>query len=257
MAEGNLDFGQWEPENLRVSLFHPTSSTELWERTGLLSELWEGVTGVKPNSVDSRPKERVTRVEGNTAKGRLSLVAQSNQATQSNQVNWLVIGEPINIFPVLRNVSPALDLLREATRLSLESFPIVDRLAFSAVLAIPVPSPAKGLEQLSRFLPRLELDSMEGGDFIYRVNRRRRSTEVPHVQVNRLAKWSIIQVGNLEVTLAAKPALRTSNVGFAMRLELDINNDPRAGAVSKDKVPGLLNELVSLANELSLKGDIP
>ena len=251
MAEGNLDFGQWEPENLRVSLFHPTSSTELWERAGLLSELWEGVTGVKPNSVDSRPKERVTRVEGNTAEGRLFLVAQSNQ------VSWLVTGEPINIFPVLRNVSPALDLLREATRLSLESFPIVDRLAFGAVLAIPAPSPAEGLEQLSRFLPRLELDSMEGGDFIYRVNRRRRSTEVPHVQVNRLAKWSIIQVGNLEVTLAAEPALSRSNVGFAMRLELDINNDPRAGAVSKNKVPGLLNELVDLANELSLEGDIP
>ena len=253
MAEGNLYFDPWEPENLRVSLFQPPSSTELWRRPDL-PDLWESVTGAKPNSVDSRPKERMTRVEGNTAEGHLFLFAQSRQGT--DQVSWLVIGEPANIFPVLRNVSRSLDLLRDATNRSLGKFPLVARLAFGAVLSIPAPNPALGLERLSGFLPSLELDSMQGADFIYRVNRPRRSTASPHVRVNRLAKWSVAQVGNIEVTLAAEPTLSTSNVGFATRLELDINNDPRSGAVSKEKVPGLLNELVDLANELSLKGDI-
>ena len=249
MAEGNVVFDQWGAENLRVSMFPPTS-TELWERAGLLAELWEGVTDAKPDSVDSRPKERITRVEGDTAEGRLLLVGQRNQ------VAWLVVGEPTSVFPELRDVNRALHLLRKATERSLGRFTQVQRLALGVVLTAPVLDSTQGLKELSQVLPRLDLDSMEGVDFIYRVNRRRQSTAVPHVRINRLAKWSIVQAGNLQVTLDTEPVLNTSNVGFARRLELDINNDPRAGVMGKARIPRLLDEFVSLASELALKGDI-
>ena len=250
MTEGSLVFDQWETENLRVSLF-PPSPTELWEDSGLLTGLWEGVTDAKPDSVDSRPKGRITKVGGNTAEGSLLLVGQRNK------IDWLVVGEPTSVFPELRDVNGVLDLLRKATERSLGKFAQVQRLAMGAVLMAPVRDPTQGLKQLSQFLPRLELDSMEGVDFIYRVNRRRRSTVVPHVRINRLAKWSIVQAGNLQITLDTEPALNTSTVRFARRLELDINNDPRAGVMGRAKIPELLDEFVSLASELSLKGDIP
>ena len=251
MAEVRLVLDQWGAARLRVSLFPPASSSDLWESTGVLTRLWEGVTDASPDSVNSQPKVRVTRIEGNTAAGRMLLVVQSNQ------VDWLVAGEPVDLFPALSDVNRALHLLRGATNLSLERFPQVHRLAVGADLIVPVPDPAQGLRQLSRFLPKLELDSTEGADFVYRVNRRRRSTAVPHVHINRVAKWSIVQAGNLEVTLANKPVLNTSSVGFARRLDLDINNDPRGGVIAKAKIPGLLEELVSMASEIAIKGDIP
>lgn len=251
MADVHVILDQWEAESLRVSLFPPASAAELWESTGVLTRLWEGVTGTSPESVNSQPKVRITSIEGNTPEGRLRLVAQSNQ------VNWLVTAEPVNIFPALSDVNRALRLLRHATNLSLDRFPQVHRLALGAVLIVTVPDPKQGLMQLSKFLPKLELDTTEGPDFIYRVNRRRRSAAVPHVQINRVAKWSIVQAGNLEFTLTEQPVLNTSNVGFAARLDLDINNDPRAGVMAKARIPGLLDELVSLASEIALEGDIP
>ena len=35
---------------------------------------------------------------------------------------------------------------------------------------------------------------------------------------------------------------------------LDINNDPRGGVIAKAKIPGLLDELVSMASEIAIKG---
>ena len=253
MAEEYL-FDQWEAASLRVSLFPPASPTELWEDTGGLARLWEGVTDTKPDAINSQPKMRATRIEGETAEGRLRLVAQSNQ-----RVEWLAIGEPTDMSPTLRDVHGALRLLRRATDLSLGWFPQVQRLALGAALAVSVRDPAEGLMQLSKFLPKLELDSMDSSDFVYAVNRRRRSTAVTHVRINRLAKWSIVQVGTLEFALAAQPVpvLNTSKIGFIRRLDLDINNDPQAGMMAKAKIPGLLDELVSLASEIAQKGDIP
>ena len=59
MTEVKFDFGEWDVESLRVSIFHPVAlSTSV--RTGL----WEKVTGDRPESIDSRPREGVTRESG-------------------------------------------------------------------------------------------------------------------------------------------------------------------------------------------------
>ena len=248
MTEAHLDIGGWRVESLRTSLFSPSPSIA-WP-PHVLGSLWERAAGTQPDSVDSRPREGINKAEGNTVAGRLLLV------TQRNKMDWLTIGEPIQIFSELQDVNRSLRLLREATDLSLEHFPQVQRLALGVALIVPVEEPAQGLRQLAQFLPKVELDSTEGADFMYQVNRRRRSAALLRVAINRVARWSIIRGGNVEVTVGGGDIVNASNFGFARRLDLDINNDPRTGAMAADRVPRLLDELVSLASEIAIKGDV-
>ena len=252
MTEVKFDFGEWDVESLRVSIFYPVGLG-----TSAQTGLWAKVTGNKPESIDSRPRERITREVGRLGENNLLLT------TQDERIDWLiqpivVPNQRVGTVLMLKNVGTTSPILRKAIRYSLETIPLVQRLAFSPVLIKQVPDPTEGLKQLSRYLPRLDLESLEGSDFIYQVNRRRRSASVPHVRVNRLARWSTEQIGGLEVQVrpSGQPRIQTAEDGFARKLLLDVNTTPESGAMSNDKVPSLFHELVTLAGELSTEGDI-
>ena len=252
MTEVKFDFGDWDVESLRVSLFYPKAPTAS-ARAGL----WENVTGTQPESIDSRPREGVTRESG-AVEGNLLVLT-----SQEERIDWLV--QPIvtpnqQAGPVLTLKAPedALPILQRAVQYSLETIPLVQRLAFSPSLIRQVLNPTSSLKQISKYLPHLDFDSIEGSDFVYQINRRRRSSSVSHARINRLAKWSTAQIGGLELKMkpSGQPRLQTTEVGFARKLELDLNTTPETGAMSNDKISGLFDELVTLAGELATKGDI-
>ena len=251
MPEANFDRGDWDVESLRASIFHPPAPS-----TAAQSGLWEKATGNQPESIDSRPKRRITRVVGNVGENNLTL------AIQDQRIDWVVQPIPSNQPSVplltLGAVEDVLPLLRKAIQCTLETTPTVLRMAFNPVLVKEVPDSETGLRQLSKYLPHLGLDSMDGMDFIYQINRRQRSTSVPHVRINRLAKWSTEQIGGLELRVSPsdQPRLETTGLSFARKLNLDMNTDPKSGAMSRDKIADLFDELVSIAGELATEGDI-
>ena len=252
MPEVKFNFGEWDVESLRVSLFSPVGSP-----TSAKPELWEKVTGEEPDSIDTRPRERVTRALGHVEQNNLQLLVREER------LDWIIQPNidshmPTDPVPTLKDTQDTLQILQKATRCSLETISIVQRFAFSPVLIKHVPDPTAGIAQLSRYLPRLNTDSMEGLDFIYQTNVRQRSTSVPHVRINRLSKWSIVQVGTLELKIRAseRPHVNTPSVRYARMLNLDVNSDPTTGAMSNDKIPRLFDELVVLANQVATKGDI-
>lgn len=252
MTEVKFDFGEWDVESLRVSIFHPGGSV-----SSTRTALWAMVADSEPESIDSRPRDRVTRLTGSVGGDNLVL------AVQEERIDWLI--QPIvvpNQRPVtaltLKSAEDALPILQRAVQYSLETIPLVQRLAFSPSLIRQVLNPTLSLKQISNYLPRLDLDSVEGSDFVYQINRRRRSLSVSHAQINRLAKWSTVQVGGIEFKMrpSGQPRLQTTEVGFARKLELDVNTTPETGAMSNDKIPGLFDELITLAGELAIEGDI-
>ncbi len=252
MLEASFNCGDWDVESLQAAIFHPSEPSAAAQ-----SGLWEKATGNQPESIDSRPKIRMTRVVGSVGEDNLTL------AIQDERIDWVVrprvpSNQPSGPLFTLGAVEDVLPLLRKAIQYTLETTQIVSRMAFIPVLVKQVPDTATGLKQLSKYLPHLGLDSMDGVDFTYQINRRRRSTSVPHVRINRLAKWSTEQIGGLELRVSPsdQPRLKTTGSSYVRKLNLDVNTDPTSGAMSRDKIAGLFDELVSIAGELATEGDI-
>ena len=214
--------------------------------------------GDSPESIDSRPRERVLREQGGANGNNLLL------ATQAERLDWQLLpapapDHPIGNPPTLKAVDQTIPLLKKALDVTLQSARQVHRLAFGVVLIQQVSDLSEGMRRLSMYLPQLGLEHQEGQDFIYQINRRRRSSYAPHVRVNRLAKWQLEEYhsGAFQISPSQGARLETSESGFVSKLVLDINTAPDNTAISKDKMPNLFVELTAMAHEIAVKGDVP
>ena len=243
------DLGEWSVEHLRLTIFHPREVDTL--------NLWEQSMGVRPESRDERPREGIVQQQGEAGGNRLLLT------THAERLDWTVVPNPatdpgIMATPILVELNQAMSILQRALRISLRSVRVVHRLAFGALLGQQVANPSEGMSQLSKYLPRLELEERGVSDFIYQINRRRQSSRVPHAQLNRVARWSLEQIiaGEVRIAPAQAPQVQSSRTGFTNRLLLDVNTIPEASAVATDRIQGLFDELVEIACKVASEGDV-
>ena len=253
MPAANLNIGDWDVESLRVTIFHPLS-VRVADRTGL----WEEVVGDPPNSIDSRPRDQLTRVTGNTQKGNLLLLIRDTR------IDWQIqpLAPPFQqTSRASTSIDPAdmLSVITHAVQLSLQTVSVVGRFAFAPVLFREVPDVPTGLQQLSHYLPHLTLDAEGSADFIYQINRKRRSAAIRRRDINRLARWSVEEIGSLALrVVAGQPNIYgDSGTHFARKLVLDINTTPQTSAIANDKISGLFDEMVNMSSELATRGDVP
>lgn len=138
--------------------------------------------------------------------------------------------------------------------LGLEGCPPLRRMAFGATLVQPVANYEKGCEILNGHLPdvRVYPDSL---DFLYQINRRRTSSAIKDLSLNRLSQWSIQNLQQMEI--GPDGILANKSVAFACRVELDMNSVPSNEPLSEDRLPNLLRELVDMAGEIANKGYTP
>jgi hypothetical protein len=124
-------------------------------------------------------------------------------------------------------------------------------------LSQPVAELAFGLAMLSKYLPRLELETYGDRDFLYRINRRRISQSAHHVQFNRLASWSLeeVQSSSVQFGAAHRSPKVTSTPSLLIRLVLDINT-VASSAISVDRMPALFAECIESAREIAVNGDV-
>ena len=253
MPMANLNIGDWEVESLRVTIFHPRSVKAV-DRSGL----WEEVIGDPPNSIDARPRDQLTRVSGSTQKGNLLLLIRDTR------MDWQI--QPlVPPFQQTGRTSTAIDpkdmlsVVRHAVQVSLQTVSVVERFAFAPVLFQEVPDVPTGLQHLSHYLPHLTLDTEGSADFIYQINRRRRSAAIRRADINRLARWSVEEIGSLALrVVAGQPNIHgDSGTHFARKLVLDINTTPQTSAIANDKISRLFDEMVDISSELATQGDVP
>ena len=213
--------------------------------------------GVRPESIEERPREGMVRQQGEADGNRLLL------ATQADRLDWTIVPNPTvnqgtNTTPVLTDPNQATLALRNALSISLGSVKQVHRLAFGALLEQQVADQADGMSKLSKYLPRLDLEEQGVSDFIYQINRSYRSSSVPHAVANRLARWSLEQFisGEIRIAPAQTPQLKESGKGFVDKLLLDINTAPENNAIATGKMPGLFVEFIDLACKVASEGDV-
>lgn len=218
---------------------------------------WNALVPEPPETSIIRPQYQD---EGPFERGRLMLTAQSGR------IDWIYGPDIRRLEEGLPIVGPVDEVLEGFSNLMhrwLEMSPPLMRLAFGAILLQPAEDRRHGYGALSSYLPAVKLDADTSSDFVYQINRPRSSVSgIPNLRVNRLSKWSVMQMQKLRLEVqVAEAQVGQSAVPYeqhsACRLELDINTAPEfGGELPKGQLPMLFDELVSLGKEIALQGDI-
>jgi hypothetical protein len=239
----------WKAQSLRLTAFL-SPSAQVGEQ-----DWWKVLTGELPDSTISQPKIGVQKQEGKFKSEKIE--GQLVLSVQISRIDWQLtpLDMPESGFPTIGLFSDAMDSFSELMQRWLEIAPPIQRLALGAVLRQNTINAQEGYENLSKYLTfRLDKDSSE---FLYRINRPRKSQNIADLLINRLSTWSVdllagfVLSPNEPIRYSLKPA------EFALSLELDINTSADfSGELTPDKSPEILQELVNLSQEIAEEGDI-
>lgn len=250
----------WEAESLRLTAFvHPSAQVKPhgW---------WAALTGLDPENRTEKPSRGELSESGNYLKGSLSLLVQPGR------VDWFLLpvqpADPIALDisqSSLGDFSPAVWSFVELMAKWLPSSPPTIRLAFGGVLNRRVSGKTDGYKELSKFMNFVKIDEAST-DFFYQINRPRTVNFGKNFLINRLSKWSVGAAQLLRVAMPASPIVSgpamiytpADSVIFNCRLELDISTPGQL----QDEIPAhllapILQGLVKLGEEISVRGDIP
>lgn len=244
----------WQTETLRLTAFlRPTDEV-------IEQNWWSDLFAEPPDATSARPKSKQKREEGQFGEGKLVLVVQPERIDwlfTTSDKEWNMGETPtVGSFP---------ESLKEFSRLiekwlGFNNCPPMQRLAFGAVLSLPVKSRQEGYRQISEYLP-FNLDPDGSSDFMYQINRPRDSESgIAGLRVNRLSKWSVATTYWMKSQLLLGLASAVHFPGpqlHSCRLELDINTVPDfKEELAQEQLPSLFQELVNFGKEIVKRGDI-
>ena len=238
----------WRVETLRLTAFPAAGAAkatpECW---------WTALFGGRHEKSTEDVRRGITQLQGNV--GDSFMVMTRNPVSFELRQLDSDPTEPPREADALPSFGDRVPTFQRSSMqwLELEDCPPLRRVAFGAILLLPVPKHDGGYEALDGYLPTVTVDP-KLSDFLYQVNRRRFSKVIENLWVNRLSKWSTQQVESL--TVSSDGSVVRGEATSACRLELDINSVPSAESLPPDRLPRLFEELVALASEIALEGDI-
>ena len=235
--------------------------------------LWQSLIGDQPVQVNTRPGQNVIQEIGpfddaqlviGQRVERIDIVLRPVPETPVVKkgpefVEPLSELRPFATFGEFANILPK--FVRLVTKW-LGAAPSLNRLAFGAILVEEVQDLNDAQRALQLLLPNVAFDPNDGvEDIFWQINRPRQSRVVAEIKINRLMKWSMPEVSVLAIPVVGRAVASGSHVAAksqAVRVELDINTDAkRQNELPTTDLGKLFEELVELANEIALEGDIP
>lgn len=246
---------EWRTVHLRLTAFpEPTISVQD-------IEWWQKLVGEPPESRILHPKSGELREEGPIETGVLTL------NIQPLRIDWHLTkaqqtGLPEEDLPTIGEFPKISEIFVKLMRTWLKKdAPKLGRVAFGAVLLLPVQTRQTGYERLSAYLPGIKLDPQRSSDFLYQINKPRDSKlGIPGLKVNRLCKWSVAVLMHASMQfnlMTGKSEQFSGSDVHACRLEMDINTAADfKDILPQDKLESILDELVDLGKEIMEHGDI-
>lgn len=240
------DENVWNAHLLRLTVFpEPEYQSDFnW---------WKKVVGETHEVENKQPHKSQTQYEGIYQNGKLIL------RMNPSRIDWLYVAldEPENLgIPTIGLFNEVVEDFTSLMQnwLDLDTIPMFRRIAFGAVLHQSVDSLQKGYEILEtkylRFSPQFDENT---SDFLYQVNRKVISQNIPDLSLNRLMKWSV----GVSQTVIIMPTQRSLPKTHFVRLELDINSHQEfEGTINSKTAKKLLTELTTLGSEIADNGDI-
>ncbi|MCZ7648639.1 MAG: hypothetical protein M5U26_25830 [Planctomycetota bacterium] len=186
---------------------------------------------------------------------------------QAGRVDWLLInsnesqsGEVTAWKDSIEKFSSIADQY-----LKLAECPSSIRIAVGCVVEVPVSNRKAGYEIIKELVKGyVKLDVEGSSDFIYQINRKRKSQVKDGLGINRVAKWlvpveipmsvqlPILPFGNIKSLSATEGKPR-----FAARQEFDINTaQENTELLNPELQKNLVKELLGFVEEMILHGDI-
>lgn len=241
----------WQVDHFRVVCFGPSTPADVWERTHPAA----------PAEIDSRDA-RIGKRERGVAKDNNWLAVVSLPGRTD-----LVLGTaPQNPQRAMDGIGSYVERLEDVKGLArafvgaFTESPVV-RIAFAGVFRLPVADHATGYQQLSDYLPAVQIDAANSFDFLYRINRPRSATlsDKSTLRINRLSQWSVAK--QVEATFNVGPAGLIHIPGgaerFSCQLMVDINTDgERVDRIPIEELGPLLESLIACATEITEQGDV-
>ncbi|GAB5494647.1 MAG: hypothetical protein Phog2KO_48620 [Phototrophicaceae bacterium] len=250
MPSQNLPpLSEWQALFLRLTIF-PAPDENFDGR-----DWWESLVGSEPE-LQQRDKQTGERIYAGTfLNGHLTL------SMLPTRINWIY--SAINNEIVTLNEIPSIGKLEDEINLFGDSIkewlskdcPNVFRIALGTRSIQPLDTVKDVYERLAMYIP-VEIDSENSSDFIYRINRRRKSNVINNLELNRLSTWSAMRA-QLEMETVGMPHLRHTQEKYACSMELDINTVPNSDIIlGNDNLIDIFLELIDLGSEIARKGDI-
>jgi hypothetical protein len=248
-TQTKADLSVWQIESLRITCF-PGSATEF--NSG---NWWQDVIGEQPENTIIRAKDGFRQDEGHFNERKVVL------GVQPIRIDWLMKSNEEEGELTIGSFQDGLDSFLALMSRWFKISPPLRRLAFGATLALPVDNRKSGYELIANYLPNVKLDPIGSSDFLYQINRVRDSQlGILDLVINRLSKWSVVKRGlaRIDILPEARVSLFPSSDIFSCRLELDINTSGEyKNDIPSGKLVDVFHELVDLAKEIAVKGDIP
>lgn len=242
----------WNAEQLRLTTFHPQGA--LSPQTGQ----WRQVFGEEPNSIVDKPREGIRAEVGLYNGAQIIFNSQSLQ----NRVDW-VLNEHPEVFsdePISKKVDVRLDFFKSSTSEWLKNMQVpVIRMAFGAVVALPVETREDGYKSISNYL-NFDVDGSTSSDFTYQINKKRTSNIISNLIINRLSKWGVASYTRHRLTINPGSLTQHSEgtpLGNGCSLELDLSTaQENIVPFPQDKLVAIYDELTKMALEIVQEGDI-
>jgi hypothetical protein len=242
----NVSANPWLAVVLRVTAF-PRAPEDMGKDLG-----WEALVGEAPESVEEQPRVKATISKGQFLNGEL---IHTRYVDRVELVYSARLDESVVASGGFLVIGPAELALSDCQPLMinwLDGLPGIQRLAFGAVLRMPVSSHNEAYQRLNGLLSSVNVPS-GSSDFLYQINRPRASDVKHDLLINRLMKWSAIRATS--IVTGAKAGVVT-NEKFGCQLELDVNTHQEfQGEFTKSEIHGLFEELVKFAFEIQEKGE--
>lgn len=240
----------WQVAGFRITAFPRQPS--IVESTTAMS-WWQSAVGQSHDTYSSK-KSGEQVLEGDQLEGKLEL------AIMPIRIDWRYSVKdeqvvPETPFPILGAFEERLVLFKQMMARWLQTSPTLARLAFGCVLINPVKDLAEGNSVISSFLP-FNINGDNSHDFLYQINRRRMSGNIPKLAINRLSKWLVLRAQSSQWENPQQ--IHQLPDKYACVLELDINTVREyVDDLDSNVVSNVFDELVELGVEISVRGDIP
>lgn len=245
---------KWNVSLLRFTLFpHQNYEHD--------NEWWMKIFGYSPDNYNFDRKINRHHYESDFQEGLMNLDLNplridfnyfANKLTTFTQVCDLNLGLIEDVIP--KFISSINNFL------NLENCPNAQRIAFGSTFFIGTKSRKTGYKVLSQYLPKIEIDPENSRDFLYQINRRRPSSVIDGLLINRLTKWLVVQyqTGLIPDPNTGQRPLSFDEKEYSVNVDLDINSQPDYNSVITPKTQStLLDEFVMLSKEIAEKGDVP
>lgn len=245
---------EWQVESLRLTAFviggvHDPKQADAW---------WNSTVGQQPEMDQHNRTNGLDQLAGKIFDGTCSLTL----ASQPGRVDWILSAAPSSElagFPTMNCLEDVLHKFKALLDSWVAVSPKLNRMAFGAVLRMPVENKEQGYVRIASLLPAIKLDAKGSSEFSYSINRPRKLKSDTELTINRLSHWAVVQIRSIVLpVIGFVPQQSITPEIIACRLEIDISTDAeRQVALETDKLPALFKELTEQTKEIATLGDIP